>query len=208
MKLMYYNKEYRKEFKKIDCPEDLGTTEVFVVPEAQFCSTESQEAADKLAADWAEVEGPKYANIYGGCCNVYYSKRQFGYFFKDDCPEGYEQEEAIYYEIEKGRAWSRVSVEDANRKAAEILKAEGQAAANSSGICKPVYYNEEQGMWFTKDCGEGWTSQPKYRTIAAGVVKSFVSIEDANNKAKEKLANDGQEWVDYNMKCTPINDFC
>ena len=38
MKKMYYNKEYRKAFKKSDCPEDLGSEETFIVHEAEFCS--------------------------------------------------------------------------------------------------------------------------------------------------------------------------
>ena len=72
MKKMYYNKEYRKAFKKSDCPEDLGSEETFIVHEAEFCSDISQDDADRKAEEFAEKEGPLYANKVGGCCKVYY----------------------------------------------------------------------------------------------------------------------------------------
>lgn len=85
---MYYNKEYRKAFKKSDCPEDLGSEETFIVHEAEFCSDISQDDADRKAEEFAEKEGPLYANKVGGCCKVYYNTRQEGDFFKNDCPDG------------------------------------------------------------------------------------------------------------------------
>lgn len=85
---MYYNKEYRKAFKKSDCPEDLGSEETFIVHEAEFCSDISQDDADRKAEEFAEKEGPLYANKVGGCCEVYYNTRQEGDFFKNDCPDG------------------------------------------------------------------------------------------------------------------------
>lgn len=42
MKEIFYNTTYQKLFKKNDCPENLGSEEMFVVPEAQFCSDISQ----------------------------------------------------------------------------------------------------------------------------------------------------------------------
>ena len=53
MKKMYYNKEYRKVFKKSDCPEDLGSEETFIVHEAEFCSDISQDDADRKAEEFA-----------------------------------------------------------------------------------------------------------------------------------------------------------
>ena len=53
MKKMYYNKEYRKAFKKSDCPEDLGSEETFIVHEAEFCSDISQDDADRKAEEFA-----------------------------------------------------------------------------------------------------------------------------------------------------------
>ena len=154
MKKMYYNKEYRKDFKKSDCPEDLGSEETFIVHEAEFCSDISQDDADRKAAEFADKEGPLYANRVGGCCEVYYNTRQEGDFFKTDCPDGQKQEEPIHYVVDAGRVWSKFSTEIANYEARKILDQEGQAAANESGVCKTVYYNEDQHGWFSKRCKE------------------------------------------------------
>ena len=117
MKKMYYNKEYRKAFKKSDCPEDLGSEETFIVHEAEFCSDISQDDADRKAEEFAEKEGPLYANKVGGCCEVYYNTRQEGYFFKNDCPDGQKQEQPTHYVVEAGRVWSKFSTEIANYEA-------------------------------------------------------------------------------------------
>ncbi len=208
MKEMFYNKTYQKSFKKSDCPEDFGTTELFVVPEAQFCSDISQSDADRKAEEYAEVEGPLYANRVGGCCKIYYSQKQEGDFYRQDCEEGYAQEEPTHYVVEAGRVWSKDSTEDANYEAIKILKAEGQAEANRSGVCKKVYYSEPQHGWFSKKCKEGWKGPEKYRTLPSGAETSFISQEDANQKAKERLLKEGQEWVDFNTRCEPVVDPC
>lgn len=201
---IYYNSEYRQSFKKSDCPEDLGTTEEFVVKEAEFVSTVSQEDADNKAKQYATETGQAWANAVGGCCRVYYSKKQEGDFYKNNCPEGYKQQEPTRYVVEAGRFWSKEGVEDANEQAMEALKSEGQAEANRVGECKKIYWNERQHGWYSKTCAEGWKSKERYKEISAGEVYSFVSVEDANRLAKEKLDEEAQQWVEYNEKCEPI----
>lgn len=208
MKKMYYNKEYRKAFKKSDCLEDLGSEETFIVHEAEFCSDISQDDADRKAEEFAEKEGPLYANKVGGCCEVYYNTRQEGDFFKNDCPDGQKQEQPTHHVVEAGRVWSKFSTEIANYEAAKILEQEGQAAANESGVCKTVYYNEDQHGWFSKRCKEGWKAPEKYRRIYAGTVTSFISADDANEKAKKILEEEGMKWVNENTKCEPVVDEC
>lgn len=207
MKNMFYNTTYSKMFRKSNCPEDLGSEELFVVPEAQFCSDVSQQDADRKAIEYAETEGPMYANRVGGCCEVYYNTRQEGDFFKKDCPDGMSQEEPVHHVIAAGTVYSRFSTELANADAVERLRSEGQALADSSGVCKTVYYNKEQHGWFSKACREGWKAPEKYRRISAGTVTSFISIEDANRKAKEILDEEGMRWVEENTKCEPINKY-
>ena len=70
MKKMYYNKEYRKDFKKSDCPEDLGSEETFIVHEAEFCSDISQDDADRKAEECTEKEGPSCAHKGLSCSKV------------------------------------------------------------------------------------------------------------------------------------------
>lgn len=208
MKEIFYNTTYQKLFKKNDCPENLGSEEMFVVPEAQFCSDISQADADRKAVEFAEVEGPLYANRIGGCCDIYYNTKQEGDFYKRDCPDGMSQEDPVHYIVEAGRVYSKYSTEIANYEAREILVREGQAEADSTGVCKTVYYNEEQHGWFQKKCKEGWKGPEKYRRIEAGSVISFVSVDDANKKAKDLLDKEGQQWVEDNTKCEPVAGPC
>lgn len=208
MNEIFYNHTYTKEFRKTDCPEDLGSTEVFIVPEAQFCSDISQADADMKAAEYAEAEGPIYANKVGGCCEVYYNTRQEDDFYKNDCPDGEAQDVPLHYVVEAGRVYSKFSTELANHEARKILIEEGQAEANRSGACKTLYYNEDQHGWFRRRCKEGWTAPEKYRRIYAGSVTSFISVEDANRKAKEILQKEAEEWVIEHTDCEPINGGC
>lgn len=200
---VYYNSEYRQKFKKNDCPEDMGTTEEYVVPEAQFVSTVSQADADAKAKQDAEENGQRFANIVGGCCFIYYNERQEGDFYKNDCSEDMRQETPTHYVIEAKTVYSKESVEDANRLAREKLAVEGQAEANLRGECKPIYWNERQYGWYKKRCQEGWESIERYKVMDAHTVYSFVSVEDANRLAKEKLDKEAQQWVEENEKCNP-----
>lgn len=207
MKKMYYNQTYQKLFRKTDCPADLGSEEMFIVPEAQFCSDISQADADRKAEEYAEAQGPAYANRVGGCCEIYYNTRQEADFYKQNCPSGMASE-PVHYVVESGTLYSKYSTELANAEAWKRLIEEGQAAANSNGVCKTVYLNEEQHGWFRKRCRDGWAGPEKYYRIYAGSVSSFISVEDANNKAREMLMEEGQRWVNENTKCEPVVDNC
>lgn len=200
---IWYNKEYRKKFKKTDCPEDLGTTEEFVVHEAEFVSNVSQEDADSKARAHADEVGPIWANAIGGCCQVFYSQRQEGDFYSSKCPDGQKQRTPTHYVVEAGEFWSKDSVEDANEQARKAFMERGQAEADANGTCSVIYWNERQHGWYTKTCAEGWKSKARYKEMEAGKVYSFVSVEDANRLAKEKLDKEAQEWVEYNEKCEP-----
>ena len=206
--MIYYNSEYRQEFKKDDCPEDLGTTEEYVVPAAQYVSNVSQADADNKAKQDAAENGQAFANRMGGCCNIYYNQKQEGDFFKDDCPDNMKQQTPTHYVVEAGTFYSKESVEDANAMAREKLMIDGQAEANLKGQCSPIYWNERQHGWYKKTCRAGWSSPERYKSLDAGTVYSFVSVEDANALAKEKLDEEAQRWVDENEECEPVVDPC
>lgn len=202
---IYYNKEYKQSFKKDDCPEDLGTTEEFTVEEGQFVSRISQADADRQAKEYAEKEGQKFANNYGGCCKIYYNRRIEGLFYSQKCGDGTKQQKPTTYIIEAGRFFSKESSADADRMAEEALAKEGQAAADAGGECLPVYWNTRQHGWYEKKCPEHWESKPHYFSMDAGEVYSFVSEEDADRKAKELLDERSQAWVNENEKCNPVH---
>lgn len=205
---MYYNSKKCREFKKQDCPEDLGSMEEFCVEEAQFVSSVSQEEADKRAEEWLSREGQANANRIGGCCRVYYSQEMSGEFYSKNCEEGYMQEDPTVYKLEEGAVISTESQTDADFRALMKLKKEGQAKADAEGECKPIYWNERQKGWFKRSCPYGYISEEKYFSISAGQVYSFVSVEDANLKAKEKLEADAMEYVNTYIECKPENSRC
>ena len=200
---IYFNAEYKKAFKKDDCPEDLGTTEVFVVPEGQFVSRISQTDADAKAEAYAEAEGQKFANNFGGCCNVYYNRKQEGEFYSTKCEDGTKQQTPTTHMIAAGAYYSTISTEDANRKAVNALKEEGQSLADENGVCSPIYWNTRQHAWYAKECREGWKSKSHYFAISEGKVFSFESVEDANEKAKKKLEMESRKWLNENDECYP-----
>lgn len=202
---MFYNNKVSKIFKRNNCPEDMGSEVAFMVPVALFCSDVSQEDADRKAIQYMDSEGQAFANKNGGCCKVYYSRKIEGDFFCSVCPEGQAQSDPTHFIVEAGTFFSLDDQDDADWKAEKYLAKEGQKLADTTGVCKTIYFNKEQHGWFSKKCENGWIGPEKYRKILAGTLFSFESEEDANAKAKELLMKEGQEWVDYNTKCEPID---
>lgn len=209
---MFYNRVYERVFiTQCTYPEGYtldGTEEKFVVPEAQFCSEISQDDADQKAADWAEDYGQDWANKIGGCPKVFANDPMEEYFFSSICEEGKAQEEPILFKVRAGQFLSCDSKIQANECAKRYLMHEGQKIANMDGVCKTVYYSQPQHGWFSKTCKPGWKGPEKYRSIEAGAAISFISVEDANDKAKAILKEQAQEWVEYNTECEPIIDPC
>ena len=80
------------------------------------------------------------------------------------------------------------------------LAEEGQAAADNNGQCAPIYWNNRQHGWYTKVCPDHWESKPRYMSIDAGEVYSFVSVEDADRLAKEKLDEEAEEAYRKELK--------
>ena len=78
---------------------------------------------------------------------------------------------------------------------------EGQEKANSEGSCSPVFYNTMIGDWFEKVCPFGYKSGKVYYSIKANRFRSWISVEDANAKAREVLMVEGQEYADLNLEC-------
>lgn len=206
--MMYYNSKICREFKKQDCPEDLGTMEEFCVEEAQFVSSVSQEEADRRAEEYLSSEGQAAANRVGGCCHVYYSQEMSGEFYSKNCDEGYMQEDPTVYTLSEGAVVSTESQTDADFRALVKLKKEGQAKADSEGVCKLLYWNTPQHGWFKRKCPPGYVTEEKYFSLPAGQVYSFVSVEDADLKAKERLEAEAMDYVNTYMECKPETVGC
>lgn len=124
-------------------------------------------------------------------------------FQKNDCeiPDSGTEVEVSEADVEGNPFTSFVSQEDANNKAKEAVKAQGQAIANQKGKCRFVGVYSKQ---FTKDnCGSCQHGVPMSVTqdMVGGPFYSNESQEEANRLAQEAVEAQGQAYVNKNGTC-------
>lgn len=128
-------------------------------------------------------------------------------FQKNDCeiPDSGTEVEVSEADVEGNPFISFVSQEDANNKAKEAVKAQGQNIANQNGKCRFVgVYSKE----FTKDnCGSCQHGAPLTVTqdMVGGPFYSNESQEEANRLAQEAVEAQGQAYVNKNGTCETDN---
>lgn len=124
-------------------------------------------------------------------------------FQKNDCeiPDSGTEVEVSEADVEGNPFISIVSQEDADNKAKEAVKAQGQDIANQKGKCRFVgVYSKE----FTKDnCGSCQHGAPLTVTqdMVGGPFYSNESQEEANRLAKEAVEAQGQAYANKNGTC-------
>lgn len=124
-------------------------------------------------------------------------------FQKNDCeiPDSGTEVEVSEADVEGNPFISFVSQEDADNKAKEAVKAQGQNIANQKGKCRFVgVYSKE----FTKDnCGSCQHGVPMSVTqdMVGGPFYSNESQEEANRLAQEAVEAQGQAYVNKNGTC-------
>ena len=183
---------------------DLTEKDLAGYPDA-FVSRESQEAANALAQAAMEEQKQDLANKKGTCID----KNQFvgvysKVFTKDNCDgEGVGSQVTVDQDdVTGGPFTSYESQEAANALAQAAVEQQGQAIANRDGHCTWTgKYSEE----FTKnDCDEGQTGS-KITVTEQDVVgvpfTSTVSQDDANNKAKAAVKEQGQAIANSKGNC-------
>ena len=183
---------------------DLTEKDLAGYPDA-FVSRESQEAANALAEAAMEEQKQDLANKKGTCID----KNQFvgvysKVFTKDNCEgEGVGSQVTVdQNDVTGGPFTSYESQEAANALAQAAVEQQGQAIANRDGHCTWTgKYSEE----FTKnDCDEGQTGS-KITVTEQDVVDapftSTVSQDDANNKAKAAVKEQGQAIANSKGNC-------
>lgn len=183
---------------------DLTEKDLAGYPDA-FVSRESQEAANALAEAAMEEQKQDLANKKGTCIDKdqfvgVYSK----VFTKDNCEgEGVGSEVTVDQDdVTGGPFTSYESQEAANALAQAAVEQQGQAIANRDGHCTWTgKYSEE----FTKnDCDEGQVGSKITITeqdIVGGPFTSTVSQDDANNKAKAAVKEQGQAIANNKGNC-------
>lgn len=183
---------------------DLTEKDLAGYPDA-FVSRESQEAANAMAEAAMEEQKQGLANKKGTCID----KNQFvgvysKVFTKDNCDgEGVGSQVTVDQDdVTGGPFTSYESQEAANALAQAAVEQQGQAIANRDGHCTWTgKYSEE----FTKnDCNEGQVGS-KITVIEQDVVgapfTSTVSQDDANNKAKAAVKEQGQAIANSKGNC-------
>lgn len=128
-------------------------------------------------------------------------------FQKNDCeiPDSGTEVEVSEADVEGNPFTSFVSQEDADNKAKEAVKAQGQNIANQKGKCRFVgVYSKE----FTKDnCGSCQHGVPMSVTqdMVGGPFYSNESQEEANRLAQEAVEAQGQAYANKNGTCETDN---
>ena len=183
---------------------DLTEKDLAGYPDA-FVSRESQEAANALAQAAMEEQKQDLANKKGTCID----KNQFvgvysKVFTKDNCDgEGVGSQVTVDQDdVTGGPFTSYESQEAANALAQAAVEQQGQAIANRDGHCTWTgKYSEE----FTKnDCDEGQTGSKITVTeqdVVGAPFTSTVSQDDANNKAKAAVKEQGQAIANSKGNC-------
>ena len=183
---------------------DLTEKDLAGYPDA-FVSRESQEAANALAQAAMEEQKQDLANKKGTCID----KNQFvgvysKVFTKDNCDgEGVGSQVTVDQDdVTGGPFTSYESQEAANALAQAAVKQQGQAIANRDGHCTWTgKYSEE----FTKnDCNEGQVGSKITVTeqdVVGAPFTSTVSQDDANNKAKAAVKEQGQAIANSKGNC-------
>lgn len=183
---------------------DLTEKDLAGYPDA-FVSRESQEAANALAQAAMEEQKQDLANKKGTCID----KNQFvgvysKVFTKDNCDgEGVGSQVTVNQDdVTGGPFTSYESQEAANALAQAAVEQQGQAIANRDGHCTWTgKYSEE----FTKnDCNEGQVGSKITVTeqdVVGAPFTSTVSQDDANNKAKAAVKEQGQAIANSKGNC-------
>lgn len=183
---------------------DLTERDLAGYPDA-FVSRESQEAANALAEAAMEEQKQGLANKKGTCID----KNQFvgvysKVFTKDNCEgEGIGSQVTVDQDdVTGGPFTSYESQEAANALAQAAVEQQGQAIANRDGHCTWTgKYSEE----FTKnDCTEdqvGSKITVTERDVVGAPFTSTVSQDDANNKAKAAVKEQGQAIANNKGNC-------
>ena len=207
---LWYNVEKSKVFYKNDCEDGfIGAPYTYTVEAGKYTSDVSQEDADQKALDDIEKNGQEQANLNGECVTDpnYFVGKASARVQKNDCDA--ESQTGSFVDLtEKDLTGypdafvSRESQEAANALAQAAVEQQGQAIANRDGHCTWTgKYSEE----FTKnDCNEGQVGSKITVTeqdVVGAPFTSTVSQDDANNKAKAAVKEQGQAIANSKGNC-------
>ena len=177
-----------------------------VVPEELRCSEGKSQKKQRDTNECSETHNQERW-VDGGNKVCSWTGHYSETFQKNDCeiPDSGTEVEVSEADVEGNPFISFVSQEDANNKAKEAVKAQGQNIANQKGKCRFVgVYSKE----FTKDnCGSCQHGVPMSVTqdMVGGPFYSNESQEEANRLAQEAVEAQGQAYANKNGTCETDN---
>lgn len=160
----------------------------------QFASSISKEHANQLRDEWMQQQAN---TVPGSVC--YYGNDYMGQTFTKACSDGGSGSD-FWYDVAANTFTSTISKEAANSMASAHISANGQAAANSAGVC--TWGNDYMGQTFYKSCPDGGNGSSFYYAVPAGYFTSTVSKADANSQAASYIAANGQATANALGICT------
>lgn len=204
--VVYRNKRQSALFTKEGCNSETekGEELEYVVEAGKYTSIISQSDADDKAMKDIEQNGQNWVNEHGRCITIlWYNVKKSKSFRKNDCDPDTEEGSLVTMTIEAGQFSSAISQEDADRKAEAELDAKGQDYANSHGTCNTIkWYNDRKSKMFQKtDCEVTEVGSMVEYVVEAGRFSSFVSKEDANQKALDALEAEGPGYANEHGTC-------
>jgi hypothetical protein len=203
---------YSKVFTKDNCEGEGVGSQVTVdqddVTGGPFTSYESQEAANALAQAAVEQQGQAIANRDGHCT---WTGKYSEEFTKNDCTEGQVGSKITVTEQDVVGApfTSTVSQDDANNKAQDAVKEQGQAIANNKGNCEDMtVYTGHYSKRFVPECEachKGVEMEVTAEMVNGSPVTSTESQDAADAEARRIVEEGGQAYANKNGNCTPLS---
>lgn len=145
-----------------------------------------------------------------GCPGTYYNYAISELFTSGNCGPGYIGG-VVTYTVPANMFSSAISQADADAQAEYYLMTNGQAFANTAPnqVCIQLYYNTEQSQTFySQDCPPGYIGGAVSYTVPANTYSSTISVADANQRALEEIAANGQYSANLpgNAICQPSTE--
>ena len=203
--VLWYSEERSCTKTKNDCPEDYeGTEWTYEVPAGKYSSIISQADANSKADDDIEKNCQAAVNENASCVTIrWWNTKQQKAFTKNDCDSDTEKGSTVTMVVDAHTFSSDVSQQDADQKAIDYLNANGQNYANEHGHCSEIkWYNTEQRGSATKDdCDVDERGTEVEYVVPAGKYTSTISQADADQKAKDDVEANRQEYANEHGEC-------
>jgi hypothetical protein len=143
------------------------------------------------------------AAVVGSAITLYYNDFKSKPFTKEvaGCPP-LAVPSSVDYIVPYGAYVSVNSVAEANVKAQAEIDANGQSYANQNGLC--IWYNvRKEGTFFKNNCLPTQGAGNSYiYAVSSGTYSSLISQADADQKALNEIATNGQQRANISGSCT------